>query len=169
MWGLMNCTNNIIFEGVVAGFISALVQLLIFHLQCKFSTKNRKIENGFRYYNLEKDQINELVRNVANLKVPIQKQGNENDVYNAYSLIFAYFQISKANLLDEIEIISIDNFFRNLRYRYTQMQEMQLENVDETRFDKCKNAVIIEIEVCKSKLLKLLRKKRKLLDGRLVI
>lgn len=151
-------SNNILFDGVVAGLISAFVQLFIFYLKGKSKVKNSKIEYNIRYNEWQRNKILELIENVSKLRVPIKEQENEDNIDNAYNLIFVYFEISKTIFFNEIDKNRIDAYFKNLKNRYEQMIEIKSEN--EEMFDTSKRVVINEIEMCKNILLKLLKESK---------
>lgn len=157
-------SNNILFDGVVAGLISAFVQLFIFYLKGKSEVKNSKIEYNIRYNEWQRNKILELIEDVSKLRVPIKEQENENNIDNAYNLILVYFEISKTIFFNEIDKNRTDAYFKNLKNRYEQMIEIKSEN--EEMFDKSKRVVINEIEVCKNILLKLLKEgKNKIINS----
>lgn len=151
-----------ILSGVVAGLIAACVQVLITYLEHFFKVKDKRIEQTNIMVYSQIEEIDKLIYDVSNIRVPSSTEINEDIIENAYYLIDADFQRAKSFLVYRKDhyYVKITSYFRLLNYRYDQMQAIKLGQEKELNLADSQKTLVGEIKVCKEKLLKELQNKK---------
>ena len=81
--------------GVIAGIVAAFVQFLISHLEHIFIIKTKKAEQTYGSIKWQRDEIEKLIREVTEIRIPVITETNEDIIENAYHLIIADFERAK--------------------------------------------------------------------------
>lgn len=154
--------------GVIAGIVAALVQLLISHLDHIFITKTKKEEKTYGVIKWQRDEIEDLIKEVSEIRIPAITEINEDIIENAYHLIIADFERAKPLLYKENDPDTIKNFFNTLNRRYYQMQDIKLGHEKELKLEDSKRVLIGEIKECKKRLLIVLQDKQKEIMSKMI-
>lgn len=154
--------------GVIAGIIAALVQFLISHFDHIFIAKTKKAEKTQEFIEWQRDSLEELIKEVSEIRVPAITETNEDVIENAYHLIIADFERAKPLLYKKDDPITIKGFFNTLNRRYTQMQDIKLGKEKNLKLEDSKKVLIGEIKECKQRLLTVLQDKEKEIMSKMI-
>lgn len=135
--------------GVIAGIVAALVQLWISHWDHKFITKSKKLEQTYEVNQWKRNEIEKLIREVSEIRIPASTETNEDIIINAYHLIIADFERAKPLLYEITEPVTIRSYFSLLNRRYKQMQDIKSGFEKELKLEDSKRVLIGEISECK--------------------
>ena len=154
--------------GVIAGIIAALVQFLISHFDHIFISKTKKAEKTHEFIEWQRDSLEELIKEVSEIRVPAITETNEDVIENAYHLIIADFERAKPLLYKKDDPITIKGFFNTLNRRYIQMQDIKLGKEKNLKLEDSKKVLIGEIKECKQRLLTVLQDKEKEIMSKMI-
>ncbi len=157
-----------IVSGLIAGIIAAIVQVLISLFDHKFTTKTKKAEQTYAAIEWQRNAIEEMIREVSDIRVPSVTETNEDIIENAYHLIIADFERAKPLLYEKNKTVTIRAFFDTLKYRYEQMQKIKLGAEKDLTLEKSKVVLIGEINECKKRLLNVLQDKEKEIMSKMI-
>ena len=147
--------------GVIAGIVAALVQLLISHFEHQFIRGNRQEDQERDQSMWLRDEIGKLIQDVTAIKVPAKTVTDDDVIDNAYHLIIADYERSKALLYKITEPVTIKGLFDTLQFRYEQLQNIRMGLEEKITIEKSKKVLIEEMIVSKAKLLENLQRKEK--------
>jgi len=150
-----------ILSGLIGGVVAVLAQILITYLKHFFTVKDNRIEQTNKIVYRQIEELEKLIYDVSNIRVPSITEINEDIIENAYHLIDADFERAKSFLsYKKNYCVKIISYFRLLDFRYNQIQNIKLGNVKELNLVDAKRNLIGEIKICKEKLLKELQNKK---------
>lgn len=157
-----------ILTGVIAGIVAALVQFLISHLDHVYQSKTKKAEQTYGVIKWQRDELEKLIREVSEIRIPASTEMNEDIIENAYHLIIADFERAKPLLYKKDDPVTIKGFFNTLDKRYNQMQDIKLGLEKELSLEDSKRVLIGEINECKKRLLNALQDKEKEIISKMI-
>ena len=152
---------NEVFSGIIAGLVAAGVQLLISYLDRRFTNKNRREDQTFGQREWMKNEINKMIHEVSDIKVPLVTETNDDLIENAYHLIIADYERSKPLIYKKDGPVILRGYFDTLIYRHEQLQSIKQGKDPQLTEEDAKRVLIGEIAVCKDKLLYYLQAKEK--------
>lgn len=151
--------NNVQFvEGLIVGVI---IHIFIIHFQYTLTAKGVREKQGYKNIEWQRDEIEKLIKDVSDIRIPSIMELNEDAIENAYHLIVAYFERSKPLLYKKNDCVTIKSFFNLLNTRYDQMQNIKMKNEKVPELYNDKKVFVGEIKECKVRLLNVLQEKEK--------